>query len=86
MRNILLALGTLTLFAVSPAFADPASHVIGNDDEPVSRATDTFVGGRTEGTRVLTLAYGSRGSRAVAGQSRAVAPAGTIGDDDQPAR
>ena len=82
MRSIIFALGTLTLLAVSPASA--ASHIIGNDDEPVSRATDGFVRGRTEGSQVLTLSYAPRGSRAVADQARAWVPGGTIGDDDRP--
>ena len=84
MRNVLFTLGTLALFATSPALADPASHTIGNDDLPVSRATDVVANERTEAAEVVTFSDASGEARVARDEGRAWVPGGTIGDDDEP--
>ena len=71
MRSILIAFGTLTLLAVSPALAEgrTASHVIGDDqDQPAMLATDTRVSGNSQASYVLKFAYAP-------GKARVVKPA-----------
>ena len=80
MRKNLIAIGALTLLTVSPALADPASHVIG-DDRPVSSATDSVVS-RGEATFTLRLAHTPRGSAPAVAR----ADVGTIGDDEPVSR
>lgn len=86
MCKSLIAFGVIALFAISPAASDPRSHIIGNDDEPVSRATDAVVSGSGRASYVMTLSYAPRGSRIISSQSHALAPgmSHVIGNDDQP--
>ena len=84
MRKSLITIGALALFAATPALADPSSHVIGNDDLPVSRATDPVASDRTGAANVVTLAYEPRGSQFTEDETRAFDPdrMDTIGGDD----
>ena len=83
MRSILIAFGTLTLFATSPAFAGGESHVIRDDqDGPTTLAMSAGVSGLSgQASYTTTLAYPS-------GKERVVKPASAqskshlIGGDD----
>ena len=58
MRNVILAIGALTLFTASYASADPASHTIGGSQEAASLATGGAMGMETytDGDNVRSFA------------------------------